>query len=1070
MPSTKNQISILLADDHPIVRSGLRALLEQEPDMRVVGEAGDGREAIAKVRERPPDVLVMDISMPGLNGIEATREITREFPATRVVALSVHSSGQFIKDMFKAGAGGYLLKESAPEELTAAIRTVMRGEVFLSTAIAGKVVTGYLDGEGPDQQNASAWQMVDPDAAGPLQENLIRTKLHRPQVPQNHVHRKHVFEKMDSGRQKPLTLVSAPAGYGKSILVSSWLEHLDGPGAWLSLEKDDDTPRRFLAYFLAAVATIFPDAVPRTTAMVNHLDIPSIRELSSSLINELDRIDEDFILVLDDVHHLRHRSIFELLNGLLQHPPAHLHLLLIGRRDPFLPITAMRAQNLITEIRAVDLRFTPEETARFLSQELDKEVDKSIAASWTAKTEGWCTGLRLAAMALRQRGDDRLPSGMPDSVQYVLQYLFDEVLANQPPEVRQGLMDSAILDRFCAPLCDALADREDGAPPALNGWEFLRLLKAENLFVIDLDSENRWFRYHHLFQQLLRNQLRRHRPPEHIVMLHERAGDWFAGEGMFDEAIRHALKAGNASKAAQLVTRQRHAFYDLGGGVVLEGWLERFPDTFVDGHAELLLAKAQLLFYQSRFHLLPGILDRAESLLADGAAAEPIRGEIDLFRGAFQLARGEGHVSLTSIEAALERLPVTNYAAWGMALIFYGLAGQMSGRQGTVLTRLTGVLDDPSAHFEIQLRVIRGLFWVYLIAGDLPAAETVAHQMRAAAIGKKDLYYLTLSSFALGYIQFQRCRFDAAIQHLRAAAEHGYLLMRRNRVDGLVGLALAYEASGHGEEASRIMTDLMEFARATQDLTVLEIARSSQARFGLFAKETGEPRMPKAVADGAAPQPQGMLWWIEVPAITHCRTLLADGSQTGLGEAEQRLRDYLRQNRDQHNRCQAMDIMALLALAVHRLGRPEEALEILKEGVRLAEPGGWVRPFVEAGPPMPDLLEQLKAAGVCVAYVERLLTAIAELESKQARRRFKTASRPPNAHKVLIEPLTNREQDILELLARRWQNKEIAARLNVSPETVKSHLKNIYQKLDAPSRIKAVEKARRLGLLPERQA
>ena len=110
--------------------------------------------------------------------------------------------------------------------------------------------------------------------------------------------------------------------------------------------------------------------------------------------------------------------------------------------------------------------------------------------------------------------------------------------------------------------------------PALNGWEFLRLLKAENLFIIDLDSENRWFRYHHLFQQLLRNQLRRHRPPEHIAMLHERAGDWFARNGMFDEAIHHALKAGNASKAAQLVAGHFLRFH---GGLLSRATCFRFP-------------------------------------------------------------------------------------------------------------------------------------------------------------------------------------------------------------------------------------------------------------------------------------------------------------------------------------------------------------------------------------------------------------------------------------------------------------------------------------------------------------
>ncbi|MGD9096716.1 MAG: LuxR C-terminal-related transcriptional regulator [Desulfobacterales bacterium] len=594
----------------------------------------------------------------------------------------------------------------------------------------------------------------------------------------------------------------------------------------------------------------------------------------------------------------------------------------------------------------------------------------------------------------------------------------------------------------------------------------MRRLKAENLFLISLDEENRWFRYHHLFQRLLRNQLQRHRSPEHIATLHERAGDWFARNGMIDEAIQHALKAGNAPKAVQLFGRHRHALFETGAWVVLEDWLVRIPEALVDEYPDLLMAKAQLLFYQNRFHLLPAIVDRAESLLpVDSAAAESIVGEIQFFRGVSHLMGGDGHLCMKSLETALPRIPATHQGFRGMALIVYGLACQMTGRQETVLTRLAGVLDDPSSNFEMQLRMIRGLLWVQLISGDLSAAETLVHQMRATAIGKQNLAHLTLSSHAFGLIQFHRCEFDAAIQNFKAAAEHSHLLMRRNRIDSMVGLALALQAKARWDEASGCMADLMEYAHATGDLSALAIAKSGQARLRCHSVEAEDPGFPEAIDGGGVSQNHAMLWWLEVPAITRCRVLLADGSEAGLGEAEKRLRDYLRQNRAQHNRCQAMDIMALLAVTVHRLGQPDEALKILDELVRLAEPEGWVRPFVEAGPPMPDLLEQLKVTGVCVAFVERLLHTIAELEPTEERRGLQPASRPPNAQQPRIEPLTKREQDILDLLVRRWQNKEIAARLCVSPETVKSHLKNVYRKLDVRGRRQAVVKARELGIL-----
>ncbi len=339
-------ITILLVDDHQLFRKGLRLLLEEEADMRVVGEAGDGREAIERVRELSPDVVVMDISMPDLNGIEATQQILSDSPDTKVVALSIHAGKRYVRDMLSAGAAGYILKDSVPEEMINGIRKVMGNEVYLSSVITGVVVSELLEGgiakrysEAPDQWAAD--ELAD----------ILRTKLHRPPVDQNHVRRPHLLERLDQHLSRPLTLVSAPAGYGKSSLISCWLESCDMPGAWVSLVENDNDLRTFTAYFIAAVETIFSGACRNTQALLDATVLPPMAAIATSLLNELELIEQPFILVLDDYHHIQDESVRELLSELLHHPPQAMHLVLIGRRDPALPISGLRAQVLGSDLR-----------------------------------------------------------------------------------------------------------------------------------------------------------------------------------------------------------------------------------------------------------------------------------------------------------------------------------------------------------------------------------------------------------------------------------------------------------------------------------------------------------------------------------------------------------------------------------------------------------------------------------------------------------------------------------------------------------------------------------------------
>ena len=134
----KKPIRILLVDDHTLVRAGIRALLEKLPGVEVAGEVSDGREALALIKTQPPDVVLMDISMPGLNGLQALAQITRDHPQLRVIMLSMHHNDEYVWQALKAGAAGYLIKKAATAELPAALKTVVSGEMYLSREIAGR--------------------------------------------------------------------------------------------------------------------------------------------------------------------------------------------------------------------------------------------------------------------------------------------------------------------------------------------------------------------------------------------------------------------------------------------------------------------------------------------------------------------------------------------------------------------------------------------------------------------------------------------------------------------------------------------------------------------------------------------------------------------------------------------------------------------------------------------------------------------------------------------------------------------------------------------------------------------
>ena len=530
MPTT-----ILLVDDHPLFRKGLRLLLEEQEDFRIVGEAGDGREAMEQVRALSPDVVIMDISMPEFNGIDATRQILSEDASVKVVALSMHAGKRFVEDMLRAGAAGYILKKSVPEDMVNGIRVVIEGDIYLSPAITGIVVSDYK----AMLANTSSPAKIE-DAS-----LILRTKLQRPALPSDLVPRPDLVKRIDELRRRSLTLVSSAAGYGKSFLASLWLETWNGSYAWLSLDDDENNLRQFVTYLLAAIENAFPGACETTRSLLQTPELAMDSKLSRYLINDLAGIKDPFILVLDDFQSIREKSVHDLVGTILVHPPQNLHLMLLTRRDPPLLTSRLRARGLVNEIGTADLRFTLAETAAFLENALGYSVDEKSVETIQDTLEGWPAGMRLISQSLKDSGDlDRLVAGLKGGFAGIVDYLVNEVLSHQSPAMARWMTATAIPNHFCASLCDEMHGVDSGpGTDEMNGDEFIARLQKDNLFLISLDQENRWFRYHNLFRQLLQDRLNQYWRPEEIAALHSRANAWFTENNLTQDTIKDSLSS-----------------------------------------------------------------------------------------------------------------------------------------------------------------------------------------------------------------------------------------------------------------------------------------------------------------------------------------------------------------------------------------------------------------------------------------------------------------------------------------------------------------------------------------------
>ncbi|RME97043.1 MAG: hypothetical protein D6768_20620 [Chloroflexi bacterium] len=906
---------------------------------------------------------------------------------------------------------------------------------------------------------------------------LIQTKLHRPMVVGDLIERLHLLRRLDMHCDLPLILVSAPAGYGKTTLVNQWLDQAPYPAAWLSLDENDNNVVDFLSYFVAAIQALFPNGCSTTQKLLTRPQIPPLNSLIGTLVNEIAVLPESFLLVLDDYHVIEQKEIHQLISVLLRHAPPPLHLVITSRKDPPFSLARPRATQQIAEIRLNDLRFTTDEAQRYLNLCPEAEISPEVLAILVERTEGWAVGLRLACLSLQnQENHTAFIESFKGTDRYIMEYLVDEILAHQPRAIQMFLLFTSLLDRFCASLGDAILDVASleipGGAGYLSGAEILAKLERDNLFLVALDQRHEWFRYHHLFQDLLRHKLKAETTPAQRVSLHAAAGRWLEQHDFIEEALRHYFAAGDISAAANLVARQRYALLNRAQWQRLEQQLGRFSPDNLEQFPALLMLKTWLIYHQGRWAELPAALQQLEVAM-DRASLPPeeirhLQGEMSALRSLLSFIAVDLEKTLACAQQSIEESPHELWIVRVLARLLLAASLQMKGDSSQAYTAIYRGFEEEknqSIRFKATLMLtVCYLHWLNTNLQDMVQAAKECIKLSRDANSPEIMNY---GYFHLGQVRYQQNDLAAAEQHFATVAQQPYLNYGDCYAHSACALALIHQIKGQPNQARAVLRAAGIFMLETGNTTLLPLIQAFQAEIAL---RQGQLAVASHWADQADPaMPLQPVYGFFSPHLTLVKIWLAQdtpGSRRQATEMLEKVRAFFETT---HNTRFLIDTLALQALLCQSKGDYPNALDVLEQALILAQPGRFIRLFVDLGPQMAYLLAELKSDdSEMEQYLAQILAAFSDFGSTIADLRLDGKKIVNRKSKIqnLAEPLTNREHEVLGLLVQRLTDKEIAGRLSVSPATVKTHNKNIFAKLGVKNRRQAVTRAQELNLIP----
>jgi LuxR family maltose regulon positive regulatory protein len=905
--------------------------------------------------------------------------------------------------------------------------------------------------------------------AGPL----LETKLHIPRWRRSLVARPRLSERLSRGAESALTLVSAPAGFGKTTLLAEWLAVAaagERSVAWLSLDQRDNDPASFWTYLVAALNTGVPGK--GTGALLQPPQPPNEAGLVA-LLNDLDAISDDVALVLDDYHVIDARDVQDGMAFLLEHLPPQIHLVIASRTDPPLPLARLRGRGELAEIRAADLRFTPGEAAAYLNEVMGLGLTAADVAALEGRTEGWIAALQLAALSMQGREDvSAFIDGFAGDDRYIVDFLAEEVLQRQPGHVQHFLLQTSILDRLSGPLCDAVTGQDGGKAK-------LAALERGNLFLVPLDDRRQWYRYHQLFADVLHVRLRDEQPDD-VPDLHRRASGWHEQNGEPSEAIRHALAAGDFGRAADLIELAIPAMRRNRQEAAVLGWLELLPDEVVRvrpvlsvGFAGTLLAGGEYEGVEARLRDAERWLGEAtggtgtgegsqapaaEMVVVDDAEFRRLPAEIELYRAAQALIRGDGSGTVRHARRSLELSPADDHLGRASAAALMGLASWASGDLEAGYSGYAECMAGlrRAGHIADTFGCAIALADIRRTQGRLGEAMRIYEQALQRAFQPGGPVLRGTADMHAGMSELHRERDDlpAATRQLLRSQELGeHTGLPQNRYRWRVAMARIREAEGDLGGALDLLNEaerlyVGDFFPNVRPVPALKArVRVAQGELGEalgWARERG-----LSVTDDLS-------YLREFEHITLARVLFAqytaERAERPVQEATRLLVRLLRAAEQGQRTGSVIEILVLQALTHQARDDIPAALASLRRALTLAEPEGYVRIFADEGPPMASLLRAAAKLRIAPSYVRRLLAAV-----------NKTGDSTP-ASQGLIEPLSERELDVLRLLGTDLGGPDIARELIVSLHTVRTHTKNIYAKLGVNNRRAAVRRARELHL------
>ena len=891
-----------------------------------------------------------------------------------------------------------------------------------------------------------------------MQTTLLSTKLYVPPTREALVLRPRLTAILSNALGKSFTLISAPAGYGKTTLVSSWLRSTDIPSAWLSIEESDNDPVRFLQYLLTAVQAVVPGVRVDLLEMVETSQPASLQGLMNLLINEIARQDRQFVLVLDDFHLVQDQTILDILTFLLDHIPVQqMHLVMITRTDPPLPLSRMRVRNQMVEIRADQLRFTQREVAEFINQLMGFNLTDDEISAMYARTEGWIAGLQLAGLSMQECQD--IPgfiSAFSGSHHYIVDYLADEVLKHQDEQTRAFLLQTSILSRMCASLCNSLVSI-NSAGAQLDGQNVLENLQKKNLFIIPLDEGRRWFRYHHLFADALNRRLE-YQYPELLPQLYQRASEWYEKNGLFGEAIQYALSKGDRERAAQLVEQNGCYLLMSGELITLLKWMEAVEPYF-SSRPWLIIQKGWALTLAGRMEPAEEAFKAAEKLVSTLEANPDVSTMVGtISAGRAYWADFQGNISETArlAQQALDLLPDTDPLSQSMRSVATEALAKTIFVSGDLDKAIR--IYDQAAQFgktannvEMIINTNEDICDILIEQGKLKQAEHLLLEtlpMTVRADGRRIPLSARIYS-GLSKVYYEWNQLDQALhfanQCLEVSQQWGNIEQQAN---GIIMSAKVEQVNGNLENAQVLMRTVDQLNRENH-LYPWNSVRIDAAVERFWLTRGGLDKVSRRIDARGIVQTEEINLLNEPGYLTQLRWLLAISEYNAALELTQRL---LPAAKDSHRMVRVVELLILQSLVY--LGKKEmiSAGNSLTEAVSLAQSEGYKRVFLDEGEGVRKLLYLVKSKPEAMGYASELLDAYGPVPGPT-----------PDLSQLLIEPLSGREIEVLKLIEGGLTNQEIAFRLFISITTVKRHISNIYAKLDVKTRTQAVGRGKELG-------